>query len=51
MTDANLCETDQHTLRVEDIYDSDNTVQMNCSTCDAGATFALTGEWEGNSND
>jgi hypothetical protein len=47
MTNTNICETDQHTLRVEDIYD--NTVQMNCSTCDAGATFVLFGEWEGNS--
>ena len=48
MTDTNICEPDQHTPKVEDIYDSDNTVQMNCSTCDAGATFALVGEWEGN---
>ena len=48
MTDTNICEPDQHTPKVEDIYDSDNTDQMNCSTCDAGATFALVGEWEGN---
>ena len=43
-----ICETDQHTLKVEDIYDGDNTVQMNCSVRDAGATFQLVGEWEEN---